>query len=306
MSKIRRDENTKVVAEGEKIPAMRENKEKANDTSLNGIPAVQGNRKRQRTLSDGEYESEPPVKKQLLKSEDLQRITKGRVDSAGSVQEQQQNLSEPSVIDHLLQTGVVGKTEQIHGVHRVHAEVIDTDEAVNLPPGPAQNDYDTGRICFGCDTPNPVANDAKLQCSHWYCKNCLSYIFQAAISTRHPARCCKVDVPVSKARTTLEESVFESYERHLHELSFKLPVYCSSGGCEYSIVGEQVDERRIVSCSKCGTETCLCCRKQSHEGVCELDESVESSRTLAEKGNWSPCPNCSRLVELTQGCYHMK
>ncbi|TVY84786.1 putative E3 ubiquitin-protein ligase ariadne-2 [Lachnellula suecica] len=160
--------------------------------------------------------------------------------------------------------------------------------------------------CVSCMEPVSSSKMATLPCSHVYCGDCLLGAFKAALSSRSPFKCCRINVPISHGSPFLSSSTTKDYKIFLIEMTTKNPIYCSSPSCHLFIPPSQI-HGPIASCSNkyCKTKTCVACKKKQHKGVCAEDKEGQAVKQLGKKKGWKLCPSCSMLIERTEGCLHM-
>lgn len=78
-------------------------------------------------------------------------------------------------------------------------------------------------------------------------------------------------------------------------------VFCS-GGCGL-FLGASTGAATLP-CSKCKQSTCTQCKEKEHGGDCRADDAA--LETLMQAQRWQKCTNCKSVVELHDGCNHIK
>jgi len=142
-------------------------------------------------------------------------------------------------------------------------------------------------------------------CGHYWDTGCLADLFRAATmdETLFPPRCCQQPFVLDKIRRHLEADLCAVFEKKSIELSTADRVYCYRPTCS-SFIGPATPSPHMQICPACRAYTCAHCKQAAHPSKpCPDDDA--SILALAEEEGWKRCPGCRRLVELTQGCYHM-
>lgn len=186
--------------------------------------------------------------------------------------------------------------------------------------------------CPTCCDEKPQEQMIKLYCSHRFCSDCMiMYVEGKLRDMQVPVRCpqvgCKYRIPIKDVKPFLSVSVYESLEIATKEAGFMnsdriycpfpncsvlfTPGHCPSFGASTSNQSQSI----CVECTDCHRLICTSCDAPWHALMsCEEYQnlSVEERETeditlhrLAQNNNWRRCQQCSRMIELTQGCYHM-
>ncbi|KAH7391264.1 hypothetical protein BKA64DRAFT_579085 [Cadophora sp. MPI-SDFR-AT-0126] len=144
-------------------------------------------------------------------------------------------------------------------------------------------------------------------CGHRYCGDCIRETFTRAFRDEElfPPRCCRQVIPLEAVSAFLTEEIESTFGHKTVEYSTKYRVYCSATGCETFLTPEMTIREGAAQCSTCQAITCTLCKGPSHEGDCPVDEDMRQLEVLAEGEGWTRCPECRRMVDLIQGCYHM-
>ncbi|KAI1808476.1 hypothetical protein F4811DRAFT_559200 [Daldinia bambusicola] len=163
------------------------------------------------------------------------------------------------------------------------------------------------RTCLACGERKYFAKVARAPCDHEYCRDCLVQLCQCVMADESlfPPRCCRQPIPLDKIQFLLPEELVRKFR--IKEVEFSTPrrTYCHNPTCA-AFIPPQNYEDDIATCNDCRGKTCITCKGPSHYGDCPHDEDLQRVLELAEVKKWQRCPNCLSLIELTQGCFHMK
>lgn len=191
------------------------------------------------------------------------------------------------------------------------------------------------RSCNNCsicceDKPSPMM--VKMKCSHKFCSQCMRiYIDEKVKSLQVPIRCphskCKHYVSKAECKTFLPLASYESLEEVLAKVNDNSEIiYCPFPNCSVLLdpqeclsarasSSSQSERSTCIECPVCQRFICFECGVPWHSSLnCEeyqnlpLDERNAADITLhclAQNNRWRRCQQCSRMIELTQGCYHM-
>ncbi|KAK6827891.1 hypothetical protein PG987_011232 [Apiospora arundinis] len=67
------------------------------------------------------------------------------------------------------------------------------------------------------------------------------------------------------------------------------------------------DGRRRAKCGACKTEVCCVCQGKWHRSQdCPTDEATQAVLQQAREKGWQRCYGCREMIELIEGCNHMK
>ena len=148
---------------------------------------------------------------------------------------------------------------------------------------------------------------ATATCGHRYCGECIREVFSRAFKDEElfPPRCCRQAIPLEAVREFLTEDIESTFADKTVEYGTKYRVYCSAAGCETFMTPAMTIRDGTAQCSTCQAITCTLCKGPTHDGDCPVDEEMRQLEALAEGEGWTSCPECRRMVELVQGCYHM-
>lgn len=159
------------------------------------------------------------------------------------------------------------------------------------------------RVCFEYSRPSEIV---ELECEHVWCTGCLRSDFLQAIENQafFPPKCCQ-RVPLSLAATHLSGNEIEDFELAEIEFLTKDKTYCSKANCGKFIPPTCIKAEK-ADCKRCNSATCTMCKNVFHEDECPADALLEATLALADDQEWQRCYSCGALVDLTDGCYHMK
>lgn len=162
------------------------------------------------------------------------------------------------------------------------------------------------RRCEACGDRRHFAELAQAPCRHEYCKHCLTRLFRDSMvdESLFPPRCCKQPIPLDKNRLFLDADLAHQFREKALEFSTPNRTYCHNRDCATFIPAASY-AHTTASCGKCGSLTCITCKKASHDGDCPYDEELQQVIQLARDQGWQRCQNCWGVVELNTGCNHM-
>ncbi|KAJ6792714.1 E3 ubiquitin-protein ligase arih1 [Iris pallida] len=186
--------------------------------------------------------------------------------------------------------------------------------------------------CPTCCEEKPQEQIMKLNCCHRFCSDCMiMYVEDELRDMQVPVRCpqvgCKYCIPIKEFKPFLAISVYESLEIATIEAGVMnsdriycpfpncsvllTPSHCPSSGASTSTQSQS----NCIECTDCHRLICTSCVSPWHASMsCEdyQNLSMEERDTedialhhLAQNNNWRRCQQCSRMIELTQGCYHV-
>lgn len=172
------------------------------------------------------------------------------------------------------------------------------------------------KTCITCrDDELPVQKTTKLPCGHRMCHPCIKRLF--LLSTQDPQlmppKCCtETGIPLSKVSKLFSEKFKKQWNKKYDEYTTKNRLYCPSKGC-----GEWIDPkhikldraagRRFGVCQKCKTRVCRKCGLRWHGARdCTDDEDTKKVIDMGKEQGWQRCYSCKAMVQLSEGCNHMK
>lgn len=163
--------------------------------------------------------------------------------------------------------------------------------------------------CVACSNLFPHDRTIQLPCKHFYCVACSKQLFKNAIKDQeaYPPRCCRQNIPPAIVQPHMSKKEQQAFNDAVIEWNTSNRVYCSNKRCGKFVPPGSYDmEGSRAGCQKCGTRTCVHCKGNAHAGECSEDPAMKQTLALAKKQGWQQCSNCSSVVELTIGCYHMR
>jgi hypothetical protein len=161
--------------------------------------------------------------------------------------------------------------------------------------------------CVACSDKFQAYNTKRLACGHIYCENCLRHLFLQVTKDQalFPSRCCRQEIPLELVNTVLSPDDMETFQNAQIEFTTKDRTYCSNPDCAVFIPPIRVNADR-ASCGKCDRVTCVHCKGKFHPGDCLEDLDLQVTVKLAEEQGWCRCYSCKSMVELVDGCNHMR
>ncbi|XP_062012370.1 E3 ubiquitin-protein ligase RSL1 [Rosa rugosa] len=186
--------------------------------------------------------------------------------------------------------------------------------------------------CSICCDDKPSIMMITMKCSHEYCSHCMrTYVDGKIQASQVPIRCpqlrCKYYISTAECKSFLPLTYFESLEKALEEANILHSdrFYCPFPNCsvlldrsECSSASESSSiqsDNSCMECPVCKRFICVDCGVPWHSSMsCEefqnlpLEERDSADITLhrlAQNKSWRRCQQCRRMIELTQGCYHM-
>ncbi|KAF9589786.1 hypothetical protein IFM89_028721 [Coptis chinensis] len=189
--------------------------------------------------------------------------------------------------------------------------------------------YEDCPICCEEKLPSMMIN---MDCSHKFCSCCMRTYVEGKLQTcQVPIRCpelkCKCYVSASECRSFLPKTCYDLLEKALVEANFleSEKIYCPFPNCSVLLNPCQCmstrasssshSETNCIECPECQRFICLDCGVPWHSSMsCEeyqnlpIEERDAGDITLhhlAQNKKWRRCQQCRRMIELTQGCYHM-
>lgn len=179
--------------------------------------------------------------------------------------------------------------------------------AASRAPSPTTtSDAPWMRQCISCQERFDFINVARCPCSHEYCRDCLSGLFQAATTDESlfPPRCCGQRIPLDVNRIFLPVKLVGEFNAKKLELETPNRTYCHDPVCS-TFVPVQFIRNDVATCVRCHKTTCTICKAASHDGDCPDDPATQELLRLADENHWQRCTACGRVCELHTGCFHM-
>lgn len=186
--------------------------------------------------------------------------------------------------------------------------------------------------CPICCEAKPAEMIINLNCAHKFCSHCMkTYADGKVQSSQVPIKCpqlrCKYPISATECRSFLPVTCYESLERALSEATAltSSKFYCPYSNCSVLIDPDEClstrassssqTDNNCIECPVCERFICVDCGVPWHSSMsCEeyqnlpLEERDAGDITLhrlAQNQRWRRCQQCRRMIELTQGCYHM-
>jgi hypothetical protein len=168
------------------------------------------------------------------------------------------------------------------------------------------NPSSVSRLCEACWEERKSFDVIRLPCRHEYCGGCLEDIYRASMTdeSRYPPRCCRQDIPITLAQPFLSSQLVQDFKKKKIEFETPNRTYCWSPKCSAFICAQNI-RGEVATCLDCGSRTCTICKVAAHKGDCPNDTALQQLLRSAAKNGWQRCYSCSRVVELSYGCYHM-
>jgi E3 ubiquitin-protein ligase RNF144 len=169
-------------------------------------------------------------------------------------------------------------------------------------------------FCSACMEQCACLDTLELDCKrpedavkHAYCRSCLIDLLRTSLTdtTLFPPRCCGECIPIFACVKLCPPALISQYRDKQNELAYPNPVYCSNRYCGKFIKRECVTAD-VATCLGCKEETCTICKNPKHRGLCPKDPTVQMLMDVAGEKRWQRCPRCRTMVELSEGCYHMR
>lgn len=181
--------------------------------------------------------------------------------------------------------------------------------------------------CSICCKDRPSAMMIRFKCSHEFCSHCMKTHVDGKLQTsQEPIKCpqlrCKYLLSPSDCRTFLPVVLYDSFEKITLEANAcnSAKTRCPYPGCSAlfhhdastQAGSSSLSHGSCVECPVCQKFICIDCGVPWHTSLnCDeyqnlpLDQRDAIDFTFAQDRQWRHCPQCSRMVELTQGCYHI-
>jgi hypothetical protein len=167
--------------------------------------------------------------------------------------------------------------------------------------------------CLTCSDELPSNKTAKLSCGHRMCHSCLKRIFRMAVNdpAHMPPRCCTTDhIPLSHVEDLFDLKFKVNFNKKYDEYHARNRIYCPNSRCGIWIRPSNFHNekgRKCATCPKCKTKACTLCAGKFHRSTdCPKDPEIARLVQQAEKEGWKRCYQCNAMVELREGCNHMK
>ncbi|KAF6172300.1 hypothetical protein GIB67_024922 [Kingdonia uniflora] len=187
-------------------------------------------------------------------------------------------------------------------------------------------------VCLICCDKKPTSMMITMKCSHKFCSHCMrTYVDGKVQTSQVPIRCpqirCKHILSASECSSFLPVTCYELLEKALIEANLygSEKIYCPFPNCSVLLDPRQCLSSRATSsthlddscvecpecerfiCSNCGVtwHSSMSCEEYQNLPIEERDAGDITLHRLAQNEKWKRCQQCRRMIELTQGCYHM-
>ena len=202
--------------------------------------------------------------------------------------------------------------------------IMQARRAVKLEPGQSSSIKTESfcKICMYAAPPSAMFFNAN--CSHAFCRDCLSQYISTKIKenisvVKCPEEDCKGKLEPEHCQDLIPKQVFDRWGDALCEamvLSSKNFSYCLFKDCSALLLADEGEGNVAQSeCPSCRRMFCAQCEVVWHLGVsCDefqrlgLDErGIQDLKLIeiARSKKWKRCPQCKFYVEKTQGCLHV-
>ncbi|KAK9156296.1 hypothetical protein Sjap_003776 [Stephania japonica] len=246
-----------------------------------------------------------------------------------------------TVEDQLLEALKERVLEHAGGLECFVLKIVPTNEnqrslllaqvAIGIVCSSAKGDGSVEDCPICCDERSPFMM-VTMNCTHKFCSRCMrTYVEGKLQSGQVPIRCpqpnCKYYVSASECKTFLPVTCYELLEKAFIEANFldSEKIYCPFPNCSVLLNPRQCLSSRAsssstsdgtcVECPECQRFICLDCGVPWHSSMScqeyqnlpmeERDAGDITLHRLAQNNRWRRCQQCRRMIELTQGCYHM-
>jgi hypothetical protein len=169
--------------------------------------------------------------------------------------------------------------------------------------------------CITCLDDVPKHKSALLECKHRMCLSCLKRIFTLSTTDPQlmPPRCCTdTMIPLKHVDRLFDTSFKATWNHKYAEYTTKHRLYCPTKNCgewikpKYIVV-DRATGRKKGTCKECKTKVCKKCGLKWHGGRdCDNDEATKRVIDLGREHGWQRCYNCRSMVQLSEGCNHMR
>ncbi|KAH0042093.1 hypothetical protein KCU78_g853, partial [Aureobasidium melanogenum] len=136
--------------------------------------------------------------------------------------------------------------------------------------------------CVACTNTFPWFDILETPCSHHYCVECLSELFDLSMKdeTLYPPRCCRQTIPLDDAKLVLHPKLVRDFQQKSIELDAKDRTYCYDPRCSTFIPAEHITED-VAGCPDCGKRTCVICKPKNPLAWSLRSELISNATTNA-------------------------
>ncbi|CAD8043419.1 unnamed protein product [Paramecium primaurelia] len=148
-----------------------------------------------------------------------------------------------------------------------------------------------------------------LDCNHKFCKNCWNQMIEVQFISQIPLVRCLQD----QCYERLPHSFLEQYPKYKQIIIKRFMqhddviTWCPGLNCEN--VFKCLTFSKSIKCP-CGVKFCSKCREEKHHPIpCDILKKVleyQQSNEYWAILHASKCPQCGRLIQRTEGCFHLK
>ncbi|KAG6088258.1 hypothetical protein E4U15_006483 [Claviceps sp. LM218 group G6] len=173
-------------------------------------------------------------------------------------------------------------------------------------PSSASKEKSALRRCVACTSEVASSDSIRCPCSHDYCGDCITSLFNAAINDESlfPPRCCKEPIPLDLSKHFLSATLLGAYEAKKLEHETPNKTYCHVRTCSTFVPPAFVKDD-FATCVKCQSKTCTMCKGETHTDDCPADTLTAAFLQIATEKGWQRCYSCKRMVDLDTGCNHI-
>ncbi|CAD8149106.1 unnamed protein product [Paramecium pentaurelia] len=171
----------------------------------------------------------------------------------------------------------------------------------------SQLNFHSNMICSICEDNN--TQGYSLNCNHKFCNNCWNQMIEVQFSSQIPLVRCLQDQCFER----LPNSFLEQYSKYTQILIKRFMqhddeiTWCPGLNCEN--VFKCKNFSHSIKCP-CGIKFCSKCRQEKHYPIpCDILKKVleyQQSNDYWVTLHASKCPQCGRLIQRTEGCFHLK
>ncbi|KAF1983612.1 hypothetical protein K402DRAFT_337830, partial [Aulographum hederae CBS 113979] len=184
---------------------------------------------------------------------------------------------------------------------------------------PSLSAYQTATLeCLTCCDTVTAKDSSTFLCGHTLCNPCVIRLFNLSTvdPEQMPPRCCDPQHPIdihSVARL-FDKDFKLLFNKKKDEFTTQNKLYCPKPQCAEWIPPSSItfhrgrsSARKKATCLKCSTDVCGDCGLKWHPGTnCEQDKETVKLMKLAKDEGWQRCYSCRAVVQLSEGCNHMK
>lgn len=217
---------------------------------------------------------------------------------------------------------------------RLAREAMDLQSAKeNDSTGPETESSEVCTICL--EGKHPKGMFSVSECLHRFCTSCIIQHTEVKVQIGQvPVRCpqiaCSRTLSLPECQSFLSKKWFDLLNKRLIEVNIPESerVYCPFPNCSALMDRREMDTVREAStssgvlvtstrkeCVECLRFFCVECRVPWHVSMsCQAyqklppalrDAEDANLYQLAEHKNWQRCKKCRRMIELSEGCYHI-